>query len=104
LTNQPRTTRLYKDPVSTNYYPDEPQRPQSGDFFQIGKKGGRYEHVGVILDSVGNNWTTVEAGQGGPKSGYDSIKRKGPRPFDPAKFMGWIDIEAYFEGWKDPSG
>jgi hypothetical protein len=46
-----------------------------GDFFQIGTKGGSpYEHVGVILDFVGEKWTAVEAGQGGPRSGYDSIK------------------------------
>jgi hypothetical protein len=54
----------------------------------------------VILSIGENSWETVEGGQGGPSMGFDMIKRKGPSPFPPTSFMGWIDIDAYFAGWK----
>ena len=48
-------------------------------------------------------WTTVEAGQGGPSTGYDFMKRKGPRQMNPVdsrqpkkELMGWLDLDAFF--------
>jgi hypothetical protein len=83
-----------------HWYPDGDLKPQAGDLFQIGTRGGMFKHVGVILSIGENSWETVEGGQGGPSMGFDMIKRKGPSPFPPTSFMGWIDIDAYFAGWK----
>lgn len=87
---------------------DQTQMPQPGDFFQIGtpgpdlsnaSAGGTFKHVGVILDITDYIiWITVEGGQGGPRTGFDFIKRKlRARPSD---LMGWINIDEYFAGWK----
>lgn len=81
------------------WYPDENWVPEAGDLFQLGTRGGRYKHVGVILEIDSGIWTTAEAGQGGPRMGFDMIKRIGPRLFPPPLFMGWIDIDAYFLDW-----
>jgi hypothetical protein len=84
--------------------------PQPGDFFQIGTpiKTGlwSFAHVGVITgwaDERNPMWTTVEAGQAGPSSGFDFMKRKGPRqlnPVDPRapkkELMGWLDLDEFF--------
>jgi hypothetical protein len=89
---------------------DQNQQPQPGDFFQIGTpgpdlsqadKGGTFKHVGVILDIDYIIWITVEGGQGGPKSGFDFIKRK--VQVRPSGLMGWINIDEYFAGWKGSS-
>ena len=84
--------------------------PQPGDFFQIGTPGtaGRwtYAHVGIITgwaDEMNPVWTTVEAGQAGPSSGYDFMTRKGPRQLNPVdrknpkkELMGWLDLDEFF--------
>ena len=88
----------------------EALHPQPGDLFQMGTliKDGlwSFAHVGVVTgwsDAPNPIWTTVEAGQGGPATGFDSIKRKGPRPLDPVdpkhpkkQLMGWLDIDEFF--------
>src|SRR5262245_51379231 len=55
--------------------------PQPGDFFQLGTPGnsGRwtFAHVGIITgwaDELNPVWTTVEAGQSGPRAGHDFMK------------------------------
>ena len=86
--------------------------PQPGDFFQIGTpiKAGlwTFAHVGIITgwaDERNPVWTTVEAGQAGPSSGFDFMTRKGPRqmnPVDPRnpkskkELMGWLDLDEFF--------
>ena len=95
-----------------HWYPDAVYEPQAGDFFQYGQKvnptnpdhknNWYFKHVGIILEIFGGNWITMESGQGGPTTGYDIIRRKGPRPFDTAGFMGFINIEELFEGWNGP--
>lgn len=82
-----------------HWFPEPGRRPKPGDFFGIGQRGGMYKHVGVILKMEDIVWTTVEAGQGGIRSGFDSIKTKGPRIFPDNGLMGWLDIEEYFGGW-----
>jgi hypothetical protein len=80
------------------YWNPTPEKtPQPGDFFQIGTRGGMYKHVGVIVDINYIIWTTVEGGQGGPKSGFDAIKRK--VGVMPSGLMGWINIDEFFQGW-----
>jgi hypothetical protein len=89
---------------------DNSQRPQAGDFFQIGKpgpdlahseKGGTFKHVGAIIDVDYIIWITAEGGQGGPRAQYDAIKRK--IQIAPAGLMGWINVDEYFVGWNGPS-
>lgn len=89
---------------------DSTQRPQPGDFFQIGtpgpdrshaEKGGSFKHVGVIIDIDYIIWITAEGGQGGPKSQYDAIKRK--IQITPPGLMGWINVDEFFVGWKGPT-
>ncbi|MBR0646802.1 hypothetical protein [Plastoroseomonas hellenica] len=85
-------------------------RPRAGDLFQIGRlvapRQWYHHHVGVItgwVDGENPSWETVEAGQGGPGTGFDFIKRKGWRPLNPVDvrspakvLMGWLDIDEYF--------
>ena len=104
--NEPATT------AGWHWFRDKTKdvHPRGGDFFQVGtlvKPGQWYfHHVGVITGYVdGDNpyWTTVEAGQGGPRAGFDYMKRKDWRllnPIDKADpkkvLMGWLDIDEYF--------
>jgi hypothetical protein len=106
--------------VGWHWYRDrtESLKPQAGDFFQVGVpvKPGQwsFRHVGVITLFVDDGqpvWDTVEAGQGGPASGYDWIARKGLRPVTPVDpkhtskvVMGWLNIEEHFEGWDSSNG
>lgn len=87
--------------------------PRPGDFFQMGTRGGTYLHVGIIyaIDLKTNTWTVVEGGQGGPRQQppHDKIMRNGPGAFPPPvkegkPFMGWIDIDAFFQGWNGDRG
>lgn len=80
-----------------NWFPTPDKSPKPGDFFQVGTRGGRYEHVGIIIDVNEGTWSTAESGQGGPSSGCDIIKRKTKAAYN---LMGWIDVDAYFDGWK----
>jgi hypothetical protein len=67
------------------------KRPACGDVFRPLKF-----HMGASLDFVGDQWLTVEAGQGGPgddyTKGHDIVKRK-KQPWNPAYLQGWVDIE-----------
>lgn len=83
-----------------NWYPTPGKSPKAGDFFQIGKRGGMYQHVGIIIDINGEQMTTADSGQGGPSVGYDAIKRKKRSVSD---IMGWIDVDVFFENWKGAS-
>lgn len=130
------TFQLPKNGYGWHWYPEEGIHPQPGDFFEIGKRGGQYKHVGIVIDVRGVpktppadlrsqyrpgvtsasrildmeevvnamrlgvnqtqvSWATVEAGQGGPSMGFDSIKRKGLRRLD-SGLMGWLNIDEYF--------
>lgn len=84
--------------------------PQPGDVFQIATevlpRQWSHAHVGVITFWKNGDpmmWETVEAGQGGPLMGFDSMKRKPYRqvnPVDPKKpkkvIMGWLNIDEHF--------
>ncbi|MFT8244423.1 hypothetical protein [Roseomonas sp. BN140053] len=104
---EPATT-----PVGWHWYRERSDtvHPQPGDAFQIGTpvKQGQWQHhhVGIITFWINDalpQWETVEAGQGGPGSGYDSIKRKPLRLVDPVHktdpkrvIMGWLNIDEHF--------
>lgn len=99
-------------PVGWHWFRDRKPglRPRPGDVFQIGTEVMPHQwshaHVGVITqwgDDEPLMWETVEAGQGGPLAGFDSMKRKPYRPvnpIDPKKpqkvIMGWLDIDEHF--------
>ena len=75
--------------------------PEPGDFFLLGT-GGSADHVGVILEVDGSNWSTVAGGKGGNKSGHDGVGRSALEPM-PGSLMGWLDVDTYFDGWASPS-
>lgn len=55
-------------------------------------------HIDVALKFEGQVLTRVAAGQGGPKFGYDVLKRVvGNGDFTPANFQGWVDIDLFFK-------
>lgn len=62
-------------------------QPKYGDIFRAKKF-----HVGISLDFEGGTWNTAESGQGGPKIGYDILKRK-RTSWDPSTLQGWVDID-----------
>jgi hypothetical protein len=59
-------------------------------------------HVDVCLGFDGDVLLRAAGGQGGPSTGYDTIKRARGNdfydhgPYNPAKLQGWIDIDIYF--------
>lgn len=67
------------------------KRPAYGDIFRPVKF-----HMGVSLGFNGNDWLTVESGQGGSRSGFDAIKRY-KKSFDPALLLGWCDMRLYLD-------
>jgi hypothetical protein len=75
------------------------ESPDVGDIWVYGKPGVM-KHVGVILNSVGNQWITVEAG-GGIIGQYQSIKRAGWHAPDYTQLYGWINIDEYFDTWQN---
>lgn len=81
-------------------YPDPSKEPDVGDIFVLGSPG-YMKHVGVILNSIGNQWVTIEAG-GGTIGQFQSIKRAGWHTPDYANLYGWIDIDEYFDAWSNP--
>ncbi len=109
----PKSGMELKTPVGWNWYRDKVAtvRPQPGDLFQVGVPTGpkqwTLKHVGLITRWDDNDgwpmWETIEAGQGGPSSGYDSMRRKEYRPVFPigkadsgATLMGWLDLDEHF--------
>ncbi|MES2712322.1 MAG: hypothetical protein V4653_12125 [Pseudomonadota bacterium] len=108
----------------------EPKRPKPGDFYLLCSgdrhdtgcdcigpekpaemyryKGGAIEHVGVIVDSNGPVWKTMDAGQDGPTT---QCVRLLSRNFDAAtgfmtgergregkpmrRLCGWLDVDKY---------
>jgi len=77
------------------------RNPGLGDIFVVQRHepGQSFDvlHAGVVLDCRGATWTTIEAGQGGPRMGCDLILRKAGA-FNRGKLKGWVDIDALFHG------
>ncbi len=89
-----RPFQMYTHP-GWHWYGDDEWTPSPGDFYMLGVRGGATQHVGVVLDIDSDTWTTVDAGQGGRNSGFDCIKRQGPRAFPPGSFVGWLDVDVF---------
>jgi len=75
--------------------------PEAGDFFLLGT-AVHLEHVGVILEVDGSNWSMVAGGAGGKRFQHDGVKRTALEPM-PGAVMGWLDVDTYFSGWVSPS-
>jgi len=76
------------------------QRPLPGDIYVLGKFENKaaFQHVGIIVNASGTDWTTADGGQGnGGQSGFMK------RTFNPT--TGQIDGEfgnqAFLRGWVD---
>jgi hypothetical protein len=71
------------------------EKPQFGDVFETRSRtpGKDYEnlHVGISLSVEGDNWYTIEGGQGGPASGVDKVARV-KRKYNTAHLLGWVDM------------
>jgi hypothetical protein len=80
-------------------YPEQDRQPRLGDIFALGKPLA-VKHVGVVLNSVGNQWITVEAG-GGSIGQFQSISRNGWHAPPFSEMYGWIDIDEYFDTWSN---
>lgn len=65
------------------------RKPNYGDIFRA-----ESFHMGVSLGFEGNNWLTVEGGQGGPGRGFDTVKRKSTT-YNPLAIKGWCDMRCY---------
>lgn len=63
--------------------------PKPGDILRF-----QSFHVGICLGVRNGILLTVEGRQGGPRRGCDAIKRKSMR-WDPANFLGWVDLERW---------
>jgi len=78
--------------------PDSGATPECGDIFRLlgaeaDLNGYRKNHMGVVLDVNGTEWTTVEGGQGGKNSGCDKLCRK-VYPNGPESLQGWVSMKA----------
>lgn len=94
-----QTFNLSLNKKGWNTYPNANKSPDVGDIFAVGSPFNM-KHVGVVLNSVGSLWVTVEAG-GGLIGQYQSIQRAGWHPPN-AGICGWIDIDEYFDTWSNP--
>jgi hypothetical protein len=77
------------------------EKPQYGDVFESRSRtpGNDYEnlHVGISLSVEGDDWYTIEGGQGGPGSGVDRVARV-KRKYDTKHLLGWVDMRLLASG------
>ena len=76
-------------------------KPQFGDVFETRSRtpGKDYEnvHVGITLSVEGDDWYTIEGGQGGPASGVDKVARV-KRKYNTSHLLGWVDMRLLASG------
>ena len=81
--------------------PSSGEKPQFGDVFETRSRtpGNDYEnlHVGISLSIEGDDWYTIEGGQGGPGSGVDRVARL-KRKYDTRRLLGWVDMRLLASG------
>lgn len=65
------------------------EKPELGDVFVMKSRA----HIGVSYAFVGDQWRTVESGQGGYSAKHDIVKRKSTQ-WNPAKLAGWVNLDA----------
>ena len=77
------------------------EKPQFGDVFETRsrdpKKGYENLHVGITLSVAGDDWYTIQGGQGGPGSGVDKVARVKTK-YDTAHLLGWVDMRLLASG------
>lgn len=77
------------------------EKPQFGDVFETRSRtpGKDYEnlHVGISLSVEGEDWYTIEGGQGGPGSGVDRVARV-KRKYSTKSLLGWVDLRLLASG------
>lgn len=73
---------------------NEDTRPNDGDIFLI--RHDKVLHMGVSHFWNGDEWHTVESGQGGKGQGRDIILKQ-KRSYDKMNILGWVDIELYHD-------
>lgn len=89
------------------------KRPKPGDVYALldygatDKKAGGISHVGVFEKESGNQWTTLDLGQGGGFDGKRNTREYRPGPCELTGEInqgggfrvvaGWVDLEKYFK-------
>jgi hypothetical protein len=79
-------------------------RPLPGDIYVLGKfeNPAAFQHVGIIVNAEGNEWTTADGGQGnGWQSGFVKRQFHSRGQIDgefgnKAKLRGWVNLDALF--------
>ncbi len=94
-----QTFDLESNGPSFHLYPSSDSSPDVGDIFVYGRKL-HMEHVGVILNSDGNIWETIEAG-GGVIGKYQSIARTSWHTPEYPRLYGWLNVDEYFGTWSN---
>ncbi|BDC50722.1 hypothetical protein F183_A30380 [Bryobacterales bacterium F-183] len=81
--------------------PASGDKPQYGDVFETRSvtPGAGYEnlHVGISLYIEGEDWWTIEGGQGGAGTGYDRVARV-KKKYNTKHLLGWIDMRLLASG------
>jgi hypothetical protein len=77
------------------------EKPQFGDVFETRSKSPDKDyfnlHVGIHLSFDGDDWYTIEGGQGGPGSGVDKVARV-KKKYNTAHMLGWVDMRLLVSG------
>lgn len=94
-----QTFDLEANGPSFHRYPSADSAPDVGDIFVYGVKG-LMEHVGVIINTDGSKWETIEAG-GGIIGQYQSVARTTWHFPKNHRFYGWVNVDEYFEAWSN---
>jgi hypothetical protein len=100
--------------------PKKDSRPQPGDFYVLerhlpidGNPIG-FAHVGVVIDTTNDRWTTADGGQGGGFAVGHKTRKYSPDDnilmLDPPlktelddgwrRLEGWVNVDQLFAGWK----
>lgn len=90
-----------KDHGSETWITFSGNRPLPGDIYVLGQydNPAKFQHVGVIIDASGSEWTTADGGQGnGWQSGF--VKRQFHQDGqidgefgNKARLRGWVDLD-----------
>ncbi|HEX2886211.1 hypothetical protein [Vineibacter terrae] len=89
---------------SKTWVPFAGNRPLPGDIYTLTKfdKSTEFQHVGVIVNADGNDWTTADGGQGnGWQSGFVKRSFHSDGQIDgefgnKARLKGWVNLDALY--------
>jgi len=81
--------------------PGSGEKPQYGDVFETRSHSPGKDylnlHVGISLSVEGDDWYTIEGGQGGPAAGVDKVARV-KKKYNVAHLLGWVDLRLLASG------